>query len=103
MDQARIYRFLDKTKKSRNKKSRKKKSTTTENPDSQSDPTTSGDCNVIEDSNKVVTEQDKVRKKVENLLKKQKMRKAMASTGLTHTQTSRRCFLTVTSMYSLRH
>ncbi|KAI9092058.1 hypothetical protein K1719_027993 [Acacia pycnantha] len=70
--EARIYRFLEK------KKSRKKKSTTTENPDGQSDPTTSGDCNVIEDSNKVVTEQDKLRKKVKNLLKKQKMRKAMA-------------------------
>ncbi|KAI9092039.1 hypothetical protein K1719_027974 [Acacia pycnantha] len=76
--EARIYRFLEKTKKSRIKKSRKKKSTTTENPDGQSDPTTSGDCNVIEDSHKVVTEQDKLRKKVENLLKNQKMRKAMA-------------------------
>ncbi|XP_028761873.1 DNA-directed RNA polymerase 1B, mitochondrial [Neltuma alba] len=71
--EARIYRFLDKT-----KKSKKKKSTTTVSPDGQSNPATPGECNVIEDSEKVASEQDKLRKKVANLMKKQKIRKATA-------------------------
>lgn len=70
--EARIYRFLN------TKKSRKTKRAVADNPDGESDPATSGECNVIEDSDKVVKEQDKLRKKVASLMKKQKMRKAMA-------------------------
>ena len=73
MDQAKIYKFLEKT-----KKSRKNKKTTTDNPDGESVPATSGECDAVEDSDKVANEQDKLRKKVANLMKKQKMRKAAA-------------------------
>lgn len=59
MDQARIYRFLEKTKKNRKKSNDK--------PDGDSDPATE-EC---------ITEQDKLRKKVAMLMKKQKMQKAI--------------------------
>ncbi|KAF7808990.1 DNA-directed RNA polymerase 1B, mitochondrial-like [Senna tora] len=64
VDQARMYKFLEKT-----KKNNKKKSMINDKSDEESDPATVAECNQ--------TDRDKLRKKVAFLMKKQKMQKAM--------------------------
>lgn len=72
MDQARVYRFLEKT-----NKNRKKKSKIDDEPDDESHPATVEESHQTEDCDKMAQERDKLRKKVASLMKKQKMKKAI--------------------------
>ncbi|KAE9615449.1 putative DNA-directed RNA polymerase [Lupinus albus] len=71
MDQARIYKYMEKTKKNN------KKSTTTDKPDIEFDHAAIERDNLAEDQTKMVKDQSKLRKKVSTLMKKQKMQQAM--------------------------
>ncbi|KAF1869267.1 hypothetical protein Lal_00020944 [Lupinus albus] len=70
-NEARIYKYMEKTKKNN------KKSTTTDKPDIEFDHAAIERDNLAEDQTKMVKDQSKLRKKVSTLMKKQKMQQAM--------------------------
>ncbi|KAF1871900.1 hypothetical protein Lal_00012117 [Lupinus albus] len=71
MGQARIYRFMEETKKTKEKRS------TTVNPDGESDLEPKERDKLIEQKEKMVNDQKRLRKKVASLIKKQKKQQAM--------------------------
>ncbi|CAL0308037.1 unnamed protein product [Lupinus luteus] len=70
-NEARIYKYMEKTKKNN------RKSTTTDRPDVEFDPAAIERDNLAEDQTKKVKDPSKLRKKVSTLMKKQKMQQAM--------------------------
>ena len=73
MDQARIYKYMEGTKKNKTKK----KSTITDNPAGEFYLATTERGNLTDEQEKIVKEQNKLRKKVSSLVKKQKMQQAI--------------------------
>ncbi|KAI4357946.1 hypothetical protein L6164_001860 [Bauhinia variegata] len=69
--EARIYRFMEK------KKEKMKKSANADNPINKSDSATVGVGELAEEQEKMVTEQEKLRRRVANLIKKQKMKQVI--------------------------